>query len=60
MKTLFVSAIALVMVAIAMCLLFGTIGWFAVGFAVLTDCTNNHDCSTTNCAPCRTTGRGRA
>src|SRR3954447_11335626 len=56
MKTLHVSAIALVTVAFAICLLFGTIGWFAVGFAVLTDCTNNYSCSATNCPPCATTG----
>jgi hypothetical protein len=56
MKTLYVSAITLVTVAIAICLLFGTIGWVAIGFGVLTDCTNNYDCSATHCAPCATTG----
>jgi hypothetical protein len=56
MKTLYVSAIAFVTVAIGICLLFGTIGWFAVGFAVMTDCTNNYSCSATSCSPCATTG----
>ena len=57
MKTLYVSALAFVAVATAVCVLFGTIGWFAVGFGVMTDCTNNYSCSTTGCAPCATTGR---
>src|SRR6478735_2010931 len=56
MKTLYVSAIALVTIAIATCVLFGTIGWVAIGFGVLTDCTDNYSCSATSCAPCRTTG----
>ncbi len=56
MKTLYVSAIAFLTVAIGICLLFGTIGWFAVGFGVMTDCTNNYSCSTTGCPPCATTG----
>jgi len=56
MKTLHVASIGLVVVATAIALLFGTVGWVAVGFAVLTDCTDNYDCSTTNCAPCRMTG----
>jgi hypothetical protein len=57
MRTLYVAAaIALVSVAIAICFLLGTIGWFVIGLGVLTDCTNNYSCSATNCAPCRTTG----
>jgi hypothetical protein len=67
MKTLHIAAIALVMVAIGICLLFGTIGWFAVGFGVMTDCTDDYStrasesagnaisCSTTGCGPCATT-----
>jgi hypothetical protein len=56
MKLLAVAATALLMLAIGICLMFGTIGWFAVGFGVMTDCTNNYNCSTTNCSPCATTG----
>ncbi len=56
MKALRVAAIALVTLAIGTCLLLGTIGWFAVGFALMTDCTNNYNCSATGCSPCRTTG----
>jgi len=55
MKALYVSAIALVTVAISICLLLGTIGWFVVGFGVMTDCTDNYSCSTTGCRPCTTT-----
>jgi hypothetical protein len=56
MRTLFVGAIALVVVAIVTCLLFGTIGWFAVGFGVMTDCTNAYSCSVTSCSPCAKPG----
>jgi hypothetical protein len=51
----YVAAVALVMVAIEICLMLGTIGWFAVGFGVLTDCTDNYDCSTGACGSCGTT-----
>jgi hypothetical protein len=55
MKASIVAAIALLTVAIGTCLLFGTIGWFAVGFGVMTDCTDNYSCSPTGCSPCATT-----
>jgi len=56
MRTLYVAAaVVFVAVATAICLLFGTIGWFVVGFGVMTDCTNNYSCSTTSCSPCATT-----
>jgi hypothetical protein len=51
-----VCAIAVVTVAIAICLLLGTIGWVAIGFGLLTDCTNDYNCSASNCGPCVTTG----
>jgi hypothetical protein len=57
MKTLHITAIALLTVAIGICFLFGTVGWFTVGFGVMTDCTNNYSCSSTGCSPCATTGR---
>ena len=44
-------------VAITICLLFGTLGWFMVGFGLMTDCTNNYSCTETGCAPCATSGR---
>ncbi len=31
----------------------GTIGYFMVGFGLLTDCTNAYDCTETTCLPCR-------
>lgn len=34
--------------------LMGTAGFFAVGFGVMTDCTNNYSCTETGCPPCRT------
>jgi hypothetical protein len=57
MKTLHVAAIALVAVAIGICFLLGTVGWFSVGFGVMTDCTDNYSCSSTGCSPCATTAR---
>ena len=43
--------------AIGTSLLLGTFGGFAVGFGMMTDCTNNYSCSQTGCAPCATTSR---
>ena len=57
MRTRPVASVALVVIAIATCLFLGTVGWLAVGFSVMTDCTNNYSCSTTSCAPCATSGR---
>jgi len=56
MKTLHVLALVLVTVATATCLLLGTIGWVAVGFGVLTECTNSYSCSATSCSPCARSG----
>jgi purine-cytosine permease-like protein len=42
-------------VAVGLCLVLGTLGWFAVGFAVMTDCTNAYLCDETGCPPCDTT-----
>ncbi|HET7327597.1 MAG TPA: hypothetical protein VFJ14_09975 [Nocardioidaceae bacterium] len=57
MKALSIAGIVLVSVAIGTCLLLGTFGWFAVGFSMMTDCTNNYNCTATSCTPCATTGR---
>ncbi len=43
--------------AIAVCFLFGTLGWFSIGFGMMTDCTNNYNCTTTGCEPCAHAGR---
>jgi hypothetical protein len=43
-------------VAIAVIVLVGTVGSFAVGFGVLTDCTNLYSCTRTACGPCRPAG----
>jgi hypothetical protein len=51
-----VGVIALT-VAICCCVLLGTVGWFAVGFGTMTDCTNNYSCSTQSCQPCAGAGR---
>src|SRR4051795_6101993 len=56
MKPVLVAATALLMLAIATCLLLGTIGWFAIGFGVMTDCTDAYSSSTTFRSPCATTG----
>jgi hypothetical protein len=56
MKTLrLVAAIALVTVAIGTSLLFGTLGWFAAGFGVMTDCTDNYSAGGPGSSPCATT-----
>lgn len=57
MKTLTVVGIVILSVAIATSLLLGTLGWFAVGFGTMTDCTNDYSCTTTGCTPCATAGR---
>ncbi len=47
------SAVGLVLVSIAIgSSLLGTFGTFAVGFGIMTDCTNNYSCSSTGCVPC--------
>lgn len=51
------AGIALLSVAIGTCLALGTLGWFAVGFGIMTDCTNSYSCSSTGCSPCAATGR---
>ncbi len=51
------AGLIVVWIAIGTSLLLGTFGWFAVGFGMMTDCTDNYSCSQTGCAPCATTGR---
>ena len=43
-------------VALAVIVLVGTVGSFAVGFGAMTDCTNLYLCTSTACAPCRPAG----
>lgn len=52
-----VAATALVPLAVATSIVLGTAGWFAVGFATMTDCTNSYSCSPAGCPPCTATGR---
>jgi hypothetical protein len=52
-----VAGVVLISVAIATCLLFGTLGWLMVGIGLMTDCTNYYGCTETGCAPCATAGR---
>ena len=52
-----VAGVVLVVLAIATSLVLGTLGWFAVGFGVMTDCTNEYSCSSTGCSPCATASR---
>ena len=57
MKTLLLgAAVALATLAIATSLLFGTLGWFAVGFGVMTDCTSNYVPGELGSPPCTATG----
>jgi hypothetical protein len=42
-------------VALALVLVLATIGSFAAGFGVMTDCTNAYSCTTTGCRPCSET-----
>ena len=51
------AGLVVVWIAIGTSLLLGTFGWFAVGFGMMTDCTNNYSCSQTGCTPCATTSR---
>src|SRR4051794_6080888 len=44
-------------VAICCCMLLGTVGWFVMGFGVMTDCTDDYSCSTQSCSPCAGAGR---
>ena len=55
MKTLSDDGTGLVSAAIGTSLLLGTLGWFAVGFGTMTDCTSKYDCTETNCPPCAAT-----
>ena len=54
-RVLTVVGVVLVVLGIVMSMLLGTLGWFAVGFGIMTDCTNNYSCTETGCAPCDTT-----
>lgn len=44
--------VALLVLAIGTCMLLGSLGWFAVGFGIMTDCTNDYSCSSGSCSPC--------
>lgn len=44
---------SVMLLAIGLALVLGTLGYFAVGFGTLTDCTNAYDCTETGCAPCQ-------
>ncbi len=57
MKIFSVAGVVLVSAAIGTALILGTLGWFAVGFGMMTDCTNDYSCTETGCTPCATTGR---
>jgi hypothetical protein len=43
-------------VSLSIVLLVATLGSFAVGFGVMTACTNDFSCTSTGCAPCAATG----
>ena len=47
-----VAGAVLLSLAIAGCLLLGTVGWFAIGFGMLTACTNDYSCTSNGCPPC--------
>jgi hypothetical protein len=49
--------LVLLTIAISICVLLGSLGWFAIGFGMMTDCTNNYSCTTTGCPPCDDTKR---
>lgn len=52
-----VPGAVLLSLAIAGCFLLGTLGWFMIGFGMMTDCTNNYSCTTSGCSPCGTAER---
>ena len=54
MKALSDDGTGLVSVAIGTSLLLGTLGWFGVGFGMMTDCSNKYSCTETGCPPCAT------
>ncbi|HEY0904154.1 MAG TPA: hypothetical protein VGE14_09720 [Marmoricola sp.] len=56
-QVVLVAGVVLVALAIATSLALGTIGWAAVGFGVMTDCTNEYSCTSTGCPPCDTASR---
>lgn len=41
--------------SLAVVLLLATIGSFAVGFGLMTSCTNTYSCTSSGCPPCATT-----
>ncbi len=57
MSVRYVVGLVLLSFAIGVCFVFGTLGWFSIGFGMMTDCTNNYSCTTTGCEPCADTGR---
>lgn len=56
-RLLTVTGTVLLVLAVLVSAVLGTLGWFAVGFGVLTDCTNEYSCTDTGCAPCDTASR---
>jgi len=57
MRVLTSLAVIAMTAAICCCVLLGTVGWFAVGFGTMTDCTDSYSCSTQGCPPCAAAGR---
>lgn len=55
MSPLRIVGVVLVCLAVVTSLFLGTFGWFAMGFATMTDCTNDYSCSASSCEPCRAT-----
>ncbi|MGB0099267.1 MAG: hypothetical protein WBP61_03215 [Nocardioides sp.] len=55
MRASLVAGAVLTSLAIAICLFLGTVGWFFVGFAMMTDCTTDY--SELGNDTCTTTGR---
>ena len=52
-----ILGVVLLSLALAVCVLLGSLGWFGLGFGIMTDCTNNYSCTETGCSPCATTER---
>lgn len=56
-RLLSITGVVLLVLGILTSAVLGTLGWFAVGFGVMTDCTNEYSCTDTGCAPCDTASR---
>src|SRR5262245_29182662 len=48
------AGIVLLAGSVVLCGLLGTVGWFGVGFGMMTDCTDDYSCTQTGCPPCGT------